>query len=67
MNLFERNFEIAHSNLSDGGCRKGSVVSGGATLLRTICDLHFGLGAATTFDKLEVKSPDGTLENVIVC
>jgi hypothetical protein len=66
MNLFERNFEIARSNLSDGGYRKALWSAEEATLLRTICDLHFGLGAAATIDKLEVKSPDGTLENVSV-
>jgi hypothetical protein len=42
------------------------VVSGGSYASQNDMRLHFGLGAATKIDKLEVKRHDGTLENVSV-
>src|SRR3989440_3166202 len=42
------------------------VVSGGSYASQNDMTLHFGLGAATTIDKLEIKWPDGTSETVSV-
>jgi hypothetical protein len=42
------------------------VVSGGSYASQNDLRLHFGLGAATRIDKLEVKWPDGTIEPVTV-
>src|SRR5947207_2446952 len=42
------------------------VISGGSYASQNDMTLHFGLGAATTIDKLEIKWPDGTSETVSV-
>jgi hypothetical protein len=42
------------------------VVSGGSYASQNDLTLHFGLGAATAIDKLEIKWPDGTSETVSV-
>jgi hypothetical protein len=42
------------------------VVSGGSYASQNDMTLHFGLGAATSVDKLEIKWPDGTSETVSV-
>jgi len=49
--------------------QRQDVISGGSYASQNDLRLHFGLGAATKLDKLEVKWPDGTLEtvNVGVC
>src|SRR3989440_2510548 len=42
------------------------VISGGSYASQNDMTLHFGLGAATSIDKLEIKWPDGTSETVNV-
>ena len=42
------------------------VISGGSYASQNDMTLHFGLGAATGIDKLEIKWPDGTSETVSV-
>ena len=46
--------------------QRADVVSGGSYASQNDLRLHFGLGAASRIDKLEVKWPDGTMENVTV-
>jgi hypothetical protein len=42
------------------------VISGSSYASQNDTTLHFGLGAATTVDKLEIKWPDGTAETIAV-
>ncbi len=42
------------------------VISGGSYSSQNDMTLHFGLGAATSVDKLEIKWPDGLVETVSV-
>jgi hypothetical protein len=46
--------------------QRQDVVSGGGYGSQNDQTLHFGLGAATSVDKLEIKWPDGSLESVVV-
>jgi hypothetical protein len=46
--------------------QRADVISGGSYASQNDMRLHFGLGAAATIDKLEVKWPDGTLETISV-
>jgi len=46
--------------------QRRDVISGGSYSSQNDMTLHFGLGAATTVDKLEIKWPDGTSESVKV-
>ena len=46
--------------------QRRDVVSGGSYASQNDMTLHFGLGAATNIDKLEIKWPDGTVESVNV-
>src|SRR5215510_12508121 len=46
--------------------QRADVVSGGSYASQNDLRLHFGLGAATRIDKIEVKWPDGSVENVAV-
>jgi hypothetical protein len=46
--------------------QRADVVSGGSYASQNDLRLHFGLGAASRIDKLEVKWPGGTMENVSV-
>ncbi len=53
--------------LSTGKLRqRQDVVSGASYSSQNDPTLHFGLGAATTVDKLEIKWPDGSTETVSV-
>ncbi|MEJ7617283.1 MAG: CRTAC1 family protein [Pyrinomonadaceae bacterium] len=53
--------------LTTGATRqRADVVSGGGYASQSDLRLHFGLGAATKVDKLEIKWPDGTTETVPV-
>jgi enediyne biosynthesis protein E4 len=50
--------------LTAGGIRqRGDVVSGAVYCSQNDMTLHFGLGAATRVEKLEIQWPDGTLES----
>jgi hypothetical protein len=46
--------------------QRADLVSGASYASQNDTRLHFGLGASTKVDKLEVKWPDGTLETVAV-
>jgi len=46
--------------------QRQDLVSGGSYASQNDMRLHFGLGAATKIDKLEVKWPDGTLQPISV-
>ena len=46
--------------------QRQDVVSGGGYASQNDQTLHFGLGAATSVDKLEIKWPDGSLESVAI-
>ncbi|MFN2530957.1 MAG: CRTAC1 family protein [Pyrinomonadaceae bacterium] len=46
--------------------QRRDVVSGNSYASQSDMTLHFGLGAATTIDKLEIKWPDGFVESVQV-
>jgi enediyne biosynthesis protein E4 len=46
--------------------QRRDVISGGSYASQNDMTLHFGLGAATTVDKLEIKWPDGATETVQV-
>jgi hypothetical protein len=46
--------------------QRGDVVSGAGYASQNDLRVHFGLGAATKIDKLEVKWPDGALETINV-
>jgi len=46
--------------------QRADVISGGSYASQNDMRLHFGLGAATKIDKLEIKWPDGSLESVNV-
>jgi hypothetical protein len=46
--------------------QRGDVVSGAGYASQNDQRVHFGLGAATKIDKLEIKWPDGRLETVNV-
>jgi enediyne biosynthesis protein E4 len=49
--------------LTAGGIRqRADVVSGAVYCSQSDMTLHFGLGAATKVDKLEIQWPDGTME-----
>ena len=53
--------------LTTGAIRqRGDVVSGAGYASQNDPRLHFGLGAATKIDKLEVKWPDGALQTFTV-
>jgi hypothetical protein len=43
--------------------QRQDVVSGAVFCSQNDMTLHFGLGAATKIDKLEIKWPDGTVES----
>ena len=44
--------------------QRRDVISGGSYASQNDMTLHFGLGAATTVDKVEIKWPDGSSETV---
>jgi enediyne biosynthesis protein E4 len=44
--------------------RRGDVFSGGSYASSSDQRLHFGLGTATTIDKVEIMWPDGVKEEV---
>src|SRR5438105_4231309 len=46
--------------------QRQDVISGGSYSSQNDMTLHFGLGAATNIDKLEIKWPDGAVESVNV-
>jgi len=46
--------------------QRQDVISGGSYASQNDMTLHFGLGAATALDKLEIKWPDGSTESVTV-
>jgi hypothetical protein len=46
--------------------QRQDVISGGSYASQNDMTLHFGVGAATSVDKLEIKWPDGSLETVKV-
>ena len=46
--------------------QRQDVISGGSYASQNDLTLHFGLGAATSVDKVEIKWPDGTVESVNV-
>jgi hypothetical protein len=46
--------------------QRQDVISGSSYASQNDMTLHFGLGASTTVDKLEIKWPDGKLETVTV-
>src|SRR5439155_25348040 len=46
--------------------QRQDVISGGSYASQNDMTLHFGLGAATSVDKVEIKWPDGTVESVNV-
>jgi hypothetical protein len=46
--------------------QREDVISGSSYASQNDMTLHFGLGAATVVDKLEIKWPDGKLETVPV-
>jgi len=46
--------------------QRQDVISGGSYASQNDMTLHFGLGTATSVDKLEIKWPDGTSETVRV-
>jgi enediyne biosynthesis protein E4 len=46
--------------------QRQDVISGSSYASQNDMSLHFGLGAATAVDKLEIKWPDGKLETVAV-
>jgi hypothetical protein len=51
--------------LTTGGIRqRGDVLSGGSYMSSNDQRVHFGLGAATTVDKLEIHWPGGDVESV---
>src|SRR5499427_133889 len=44
--------------------QRQDVISGGSYASQNDLTLHFGLGAATAIDKVEIRWPDGTVESV---
>jgi hypothetical protein len=53
--------------LTAGGVRqRGDVMSGGSFESSNDMRLHYGLGASTTVDKVEIRWPDGLKETVTV-
>ena len=46
--------------------QRQDVVSGGGYGSQNDHALHFGLGAATAVDKLEIKWPDGSTQTIAV-
>jgi hypothetical protein len=46
--------------------QRQDVISGSSYASQNDMTLHFGLGAATAIDKLEIKWPDGTTETITV-
>jgi hypothetical protein len=46
--------------------QRQDVVSGGSYGSQNDMTLHFGLGAATSVDKVEIKWPDGAIETVAI-
>lgn len=46
--------------------QRQDVISGASYSSQNDLTLHFGLGAATTVDKVEIKWPDGSMETVSV-
>jgi len=46
--------------------QRQDVISGGSYLSQNDMTLHFGLGAASSVDKVEIKWPDGTSETISV-
>ncbi len=49
-----------------GVCQRGDVFSGGSYASSSDQRLHFGLGAATKVDKVEIQWPSGTKEQIIL-
>jgi hypothetical protein len=49
---------------ADGFTQRGDVVSGGSFASSSDSRLHFGLGAATKIDEVEVRWPSGLVETV---
>ena len=63
--LYETRGAIAY--VTAGKIRqRQDVISGGSYASQNDMTLHFGLGAATSVDKVEIKWPDGTVESVNV-
>jgi hypothetical protein len=53
--------------LTAGGVRqRQDVLSGAIFCSQNDLTLHFGLGAATKIDKLEIKWANGSIENIAV-
>jgi len=46
--------------------QRRDVISGGSYASQNDMTLHFGLGAATSVDKLEIRWPDGSIETINV-
>ncbi|HEX3230531.1 MAG TPA: ASPIC/UnbV domain-containing protein, partial [Pyrinomonadaceae bacterium] len=46
--------------------QRQDIVSGGSYASQNDMTVHFGLGAATSIDKLEIKWPGGPLETVSI-
>jgi hypothetical protein len=46
--------------------QRRDVISGGSYASQNDLTLHFGLGSATTVDKVEIRWPDGSTETVQV-
>jgi hypothetical protein len=44
--------------------QRQDVISGGSYASQNDLTLHFGLGAATSVDKVEIKWPNGAIESV---
>lgn len=50
---------------ANGFKQRGDVVSGGSFASTSDLRLHFGLGAATVIDGVEVRWPDGLVEQIV--
>ncbi|MBI1763895.1 MAG: CRTAC1 family protein [Acidobacteria bacterium] len=50
----------------NGQRQRADVISGGSYCSQSDLRLHFGLGAATTAEKLEIRWPSGTRETIAV-
>ena len=46
--------------------QRRDVISGGSYSSQNDMTLHFGLGTATSVDKLEIRWPDGAIETINV-
>ncbi len=49
---------------ANGTTQRNDVISGGSYISNNDMRLHFGIGKAKQVDKLEIRWPDGTKENV---